>query len=342
MSHHAKIQISVLMAVRNGATYLRDALDGLCQQTHPADEIVVVDDASDDDTSCILQSYTSQLPLVLLHNEERLGLTLSLLKGWGVARGDYIARMDADDISYPRRFEHQMTWMRRHPDAGVCGTWARIIGQSKGRIRTPVNMQDIHASILWECPFVHSSVMFRRSVMAEAGLTYDPEFCVAQDLELWSRLVLSGVVCGNVSRSLVAYRMHSENITSTRQQERRQASLAIYRHMLDVYSQEPVSDDELELHLRIVHNRLQDNEAEIRSAYDWFERAVSMAETMGQRSLWLMYIRKVWFAVCYRNCVERNSALVARYMRMPRYDFLGKYRMLLLLALGKKALLSPT
>lgn len=217
--------VSVLMPVYNGARYLREAVDSILDQTYLDFEFIIVDDGSVDDTAAILDSY-DDTRIVRLRNETNLGIVPALNRGLSVVRGEYIARMDADDISLPQRLERQIAYMIAHPEVGVVGTWIRLVdvrGQVTGEWTFPVT----HGLLRWMLCFgsclAHPSVMLRASVATSIG-GYDESFANSEDRDLWLR-ASSITRLSNLPEILLLYRRHNDSVTARRrQQERRQTS----------------------------------------------------------------------------------------------------------------------
>jgi hypothetical protein len=144
-----------------------------------------------------------------------VGPALALNAAVAKARGEYLARMDADDISQPGRFEAQLNLFARHPDVGVCGTWVRTFGVAgRHTWRNPSTDFGIRARLVFDSPLAHPSVMIRHDVVKELNPIYRQEFGRAEDYDLWERL---GKICklANVPRVLLNYRMHAEQVTVT-------------------------------------------------------------------------------------------------------------------------------
>lgn len=322
------VRLSVLMAVHDGAAFLAEALESLCRQTCPADEIVVVDDASLDGTAGILQDYRRKLPLRLLTNPERQGLTRSLLHGWAETRGEFIARMDADDISLPRRFERQLTHMANTPSLGMCGTWARAFSGRHEAMRMPVHPQDVKARILWGNPFIHSSIMLRKARFDAAGLGYDPVYPVAQDYDLWARAMAAGLQGANVPEYLVAYRVHGANVTFRQGQERIRAVGKIIERELKALKLN-ASEAQIELHRQISECDLADIPERVQMAFRWLRKLAETCPMGNEAACFWSALRLSWYAVCYRNLVEQDSQCPALYFRRNGLDPLGWRRWLL-------------
>jgi glycosyltransferase involved in cell wall biosynthesis len=198
------------MAVYNGAQVIRTTVDSILNQTFRDFEFIIVDDCSRDDTVKIIESYNDPR-IVLLKNSVNCGQTKSLNTGLRASRGEYIARTDAGDISFPQRLEKQVAFLDKHPDVAVLGASA-IRYNEEGRIMDVVHMptreRAIKQRLLVTTPVVHISVMMRRDVIIPLG-GYDDDYYVLADYELWSRLVINGRKLANIREVLAGYMVSS-------------------------------------------------------------------------------------------------------------------------------------
>lgn len=207
-------KLSVVMAVYNGERFLREAVESILSQTYSDFEFIIFDDCSKDGSAAILRSFTD--PRLRIHtNEKNIGLTNSLNKGLAVARGKYIARMDADDISLPTRFAKQVAFLNEYPAIALVGTWMECIdaeGRSLSSVNMPTDPQIIKDEMLKENCIAHPSVMFRKDAVLATGGYQTTLGRYAQDYDLWLRL-LEQYQIANLSEHLLRYRMHSQQIT---------------------------------------------------------------------------------------------------------------------------------
>ena len=130
-------QISVVMPAYNAEKYITEAIDSILFQTFKDFEFIIINDASTDSTKDIIESYKDPR-IKLVNNEQNKGVAKSLNIGISVACGKYIARMDADDIALPERFQKQFDFMEQHPNIDVCGSWAKKTGNENEIINNPV------------------------------------------------------------------------------------------------------------------------------------------------------------------------------------------------------------
>lgn len=208
-------KVSVLMSVYNGERFLHEAVDSILNQTFTDLEFIIVDDGSTDNTWQILQEYAADEPrLLLMRNESNLGLAGSLNRGLSLARGEYIARMDADDVSLPERLAAQVAFLDESPDVGVAGSSVQVIDGdgSPGNVwRYPTT----HGLILWSLCFhtsiMHPTAVFRRAVVQRVG-GYDESFAQAQDRDLWQR-ISSFARLANLPEVYLLHRLHPISVS---------------------------------------------------------------------------------------------------------------------------------
>ena len=207
--------VTVLLAVHNGERHLRASIRSVLAQTFEDFELLVVDDASTDGTREILDAF-AEPRMRILTNTENLGLTRSLNRGLREARGRYVARQDADDLSDPPRLARQVALLERRPELALVATQYRRIddsGEVESAREVPTEAVDIRWRLLFLNAFTHSSVTFRRDVvLALSG--YDETYSYAQDYDLWSRIAATHEVAA-LPESLVCYRRTADSMTAT-------------------------------------------------------------------------------------------------------------------------------
>ena len=209
--------ISVIMSVYNGEKYLRAALDSVLSQTFTNFEFIVINGGSTDNTGEILQQYTKQIKVIY---QENAGIASAVNCGIEIARGKYIARMDADDISEKKRFDVQVDFLERNLDIGILGSTAKLIdsrNRSWGIQKVPVSDEEIRWKCLYKNPFLQSAVMIRRECLEFHHLKYRNEYLV-EDYDLWVRL-LAFTRGANLSVPLIMYRMHDSNASLSRRRK---------------------------------------------------------------------------------------------------------------------------
>jgi glycosyltransferase involved in cell wall biosynthesis len=190
--------ISVVMSAYNGANRLRETMESILSQEGVSLEFIVIDDGSTDGSDVILDNYARHDARVRIMHQENQGLTRALITGCEVARGKYIARQDACDISLPNRLSLQKALLHQYEDCAFVSCWTTVVGpkdeylftrKGRGRATTPISIlskrEDNWVAI--DGPTHHGSVMFRRDAYVKAG-GYRAAFYYAQDWDLWYRL----------------------------------------------------------------------------------------------------------------------------------------------------------
>lgn len=214
------------MPVYNGEKYLNEAIDSILNQTFTDFEFIIINDGSTDRTEEIILSYTDER-IRYIKNDSNLKISETLNKGIALAKGKYIARMDADDISHPERLAIQVGFMNANPEVDVCGTWIETFGVRKEVWKYPVTHEEIKAGLLFNSSLAHPAVLFRKKVFD--CYRYQAENNGAEDYHLWVELI-DNVVFMNIPEVLYKYRLHGEQ---TKKQQQMQFSNKARNIMLE-------------------------------------------------------------------------------------------------------------
>lgn len=184
-------EISVIMSVYDGQSCLLEAVESILNQTFKDFEFIIIDDGSTDRTPEILKEYARKDERIkIITNPKNIGLTKSLNQAIKEAKGKYIVRMDADDISLPERLEQQIEFMRKNPEAGLLGTTyyeMNLKGEIVGDKFFPTSNKKLKKVLIKYNPFFHASVMIRKEILDRIGL-YNENIPKAQDYDLWFRI----------------------------------------------------------------------------------------------------------------------------------------------------------
>ena len=224
-------EISVIMSVYNGEDYLSEAIESVLAQTFPHWELIVINDCSTDGTAEILRNFAERDPRVKVHtNEVNLRLPSSLNKALSLAKGKYIARMDADDICLPERLEKQYAFMEKHPEIALSS--CRFMTLKNGVIASggcggKTDDASIKALLLVTNPILHPGIIAKAEAIKALG--YDKNFTCTEDMELWCRFVLAGYKVEILSDYLMIYRLHDKQITETTLEKQKGEVIAIQK-----------------------------------------------------------------------------------------------------------------
>jgi glycosyltransferase involved in cell wall biosynthesis len=214
-------RVSVVMAVYNGANFVAESIASVLAQTHDRLDLIVVDDGSTDATVSIAERWVKRDRRVRIVKRPHLGHGLALNAGIAIADGDFIARIDHDDLWHRRKLEIQLAFMRQQ-NIDVCGSWVRRFGSAAGVIRFAQSHEAIRYDMLFTCPILDSATLFRGDLLR--AHPYPPEAIVRQELTQCVRL-LPAFRFANLARYLCDYRSHPA------QKTQRFAAMIRYRQL---------------------------------------------------------------------------------------------------------------
>ena len=242
-------EISVVMPVYNGEKFLKEAIESILNQTYKDFEFLIVYDESTDGTLSIIQEFQEQDARLVLINGDKEGISGALNKGIKKSRGKYIARLDADDISLPTRFENQINHMEIFK-LDICGGHSLLIdsdGKINGIGMVPRSHDLCGLSMMFMVPFAHSSVMILKSFLIDSSLKYIGKY---EDFDLWARMFSAGAKFGNVDDVVVRYRVLKDSLSivhaaGSRRDTRR--VLKIFRIEHQKYLSEVIKHVDMEL-----------------------------------------------------------------------------------------------
>lgn len=327
-------KVTVLMPVYNGAPFLRTTLESILAQTFSDFEFLIIDDGSTDSTVEIIQSFQSPR-IRLLSNPKRLKLSGALNRGLDEARGTYIARMDADDLSLPDRLEKQVALLDSSPEIGLCGGWVRKFGMGRDEInRFPEHAGQVRSYALFDCPFAHPTVMLRKSFFDRHTLRYDGQYYPTEDYELWSR-TLDLFPSVNIPEILLDYRIHATSMTCSDWDEMDTKAAAIACSQLNLLGLEPTGEEVL------FHRNMGRGEScqskdieDLQQGERWLQR-LQRANREKQRYEEIAFsetLSLIWFRFCFHsaslgfktlNCYRKSSLLHNDRQKMQRTGILA-------------------
>ena len=234
------MEISVLLVVRNCEKYIKECLDSILAQTYTDFELLIVDDASTDNTVPLIEGYTDKrIRLVcMLENDYIRSLN------WGLehAEGEYIARMDGDDIMLPHRLEKQVELMNGNPDVAACSSWYECFGSRNNIIREDIGkVKNPLLALMKGNIMAHSATMIRKSFLEEKNIRYR-EYLYAEDYKLWSDIAMAGGVLYVIPEVLLKYRCSPEQVSFIKREEQANTAFLIkteiLEFLLEAYSEE--------------------------------------------------------------------------------------------------------
>lgn len=252
--------VSVIIPCYNAEKYVESAVRSIMSQTYKSLEIIVTDDCSTDGTFAILEKLAVEDSRIKLYkNETNLKIVKTLNKMVLLAKGKYIARMDADDISLPERIEKQVEFLEKKSDIAFCGTNAIIIDENSkktGKTSLPITAEDNKFFLQFYATFFQPTVMIRSEIYKQN--LYDEDFLYAEDYELWARLIFSEKLKGaNLPEKLFEYRIFNAQSSLVHQEKQISASARIFDEYEIVFSK----DNKFHKNLFFMHkNKSSENE----------------------------------------------------------------------------------
>lgn len=219
--------VTVLLTVYNRPSVV-NTIDSILKQTFRDFELLIVDNASEDNTCDVIRAYKDER-IRLVVNEKNMGQTYSLNRGLELARGKYIARIDADDLAREDRLEKQVEFMESHEEYVLCGSWVQYINDNNQctiMVPMPTTDKGFRIMQLVTCAMYHPAAMMRRSVLEKFHIKYDAQIRMAEDYEMWRKLMLCGKVC-NIGEVLLYYRRGNSNDSKTHKETMKEESFFV-------------------------------------------------------------------------------------------------------------------
>lgn len=231
MANPRRPLVSVIMPVYNGALFVGEAIDSILAQTYKPLELVIVNDHSKDETPGILNLYHKKFPKIVkvIHLKKNIGESAAANVAFRKTKGEYVARMDADDICHPQKLDLQVKYLLSHPAVGVVGTQAEVInseGEVVGKKTFHLSHQQIYQQFVVVIPILHPSCLFRRSMLPAKSRLYENKFEPNDDYYTLFKLLNYGKFA-NLPQKLFYYRVHGKNKSFQHPKAKFQNSLRI-------------------------------------------------------------------------------------------------------------------
>jgi glycosyltransferase involved in cell wall biosynthesis len=223
--------VSVILPAYNAGPYIAEAINSILNQTYTNFELIIINDCSTDTTEKEILSI-SDPRIKYIKNTNNSGLIYNLNLGFSLAKGKYIVRMDADDISLATRIEEQVNFMDLHSEVGISGSWFQSFGTYNEVSKYEESDDDIKLQMLYHCRFCHPTVIIRKQIVETNNLQYSTAFAHAEDYELWARMAFI-TRFANLQKVLLKYRVHENNVTIKHATTQRQNSDKVIQYLFD-------------------------------------------------------------------------------------------------------------
>lgn len=313
--------VSVIMSAYNESKYIAEAIDSVLQQSYDNFELIIVDDASTDNTVEMIENYTDKR-IVLLKNSENKRLAYNLNFGIQNAQGKYIARMDADDICMPERLKKQVEFLEKHTEISIVGGAAQEFGDAKALLKYPEKHDEIKVTLPFENAMCHPAVMFRNEPDV---FCYDITCKASQDYELWSRLIWK-VEFANLTDVVIKYRVHKNQTKYVLGKEQKAGAVKARKYLL-LKLVDDISENDMNVFYSACNYHTPKTENELIEIDNLFERMLSENEKKGlfqkrlfQKKLQDQFIQDCYVSVRYGTSsfdILKNSSSYSLYRSKP-------------------------
>ncbi len=319
-------KVSVIMPIYNAETYLSEAIETVLAQTFKDFEFIIVDDQSTDSSRNIVQSYDDKriLPMSTPRNLGRAGADNYAMR---VAKGEYVAKMDSDDISLRTRFEKQVSFLDENPDINVLGTWSQNFGASNHLNKYPVEPETAKCKLLCCLPVSNPSIMMRRELFNQ-GCRYDDRYRQSEDYDFFVRYI-NQLTISTIPETLIKYRIYPSDIKPSILKDRKASTESIQRALFKEWGLS-FTDDEIDLHTHISYYDAVATEQLLDQIHSWLTKILEH----NRRTPWFdqnhleRFIAEKWFDVCYnltpKKCRTSRIYKTSDLSRNMHLSFMSK------------------
>lgn len=298
-------KVSVLIPIYNSGGYIREAIQSILNQSFSDFEVIIVNDGSTDNSISEIKKFHDKR-IKLYNYKKNRGLTLARNSSLDFANGEYVAWLDADDMSHPKRLETQINFLDSHRDVAVCGTWVHVFGGSTSSTwKFPVDHSDIFSGFLFNNRMAMSSVVHRNFsyIPYHFNETYTP----AIDYEIWSRIGKK-MKLHNLPQILTFYRLHDKQISNKEKPSELGSAWTVQANFLKKLGID-FSEQEKSIHLKLGLEFTEDRIREI-NAFDvdnWMERIfrANMERVVFEENSLRKTLGEKWFNVCQAQLRSR-------------------------------------
>lgn len=292
-------KVTVLMPVYNGAPYLKEAIESILSQTFKDFEFIIIDDGSTDNSYEIARSYLDQR-IKLYKNEFNLRVAETLNKGIKLAQGEYIARMDADDVSLPNRLARQVNFLDSHPDITIVGSWVKVIGDTHEYVwKYESNPEKLKTKMFFNCSVAHPTIMMRKKAMLDNNLWYNN--MGVEDFDLWAR-ACEKIKMSNINKVFLHYRINTNQSSGTLSAFHAEGLNEVLTQQIKKLGIEP-TNQEVAIHRRASNYQPFMSAAEIVESVEWFNKIKIANGRAGyyDKKVFSEIIANLWYGMLIRG-----------------------------------------
>jgi glycosyltransferase involved in cell wall biosynthesis len=294
-----KPRVSIIMPVYNSERYLQEAMESILYQTFADFEFIIINDGSTDNSLSIIKSYSDDR-IKYYENNKNFGLIHTLNIGLDKAIGEFICRMDADDISRSDRLERQVKYLDQNTDVDILGSYYQLI-PSNHLEKQPVNHENCRIKLLFNTCIGHPTVMMRKKTVDRLNLRYDPQYKHVEDYFMWSEAVLKGARLSNIDLPLLYYRTHNTQISSIfREQQNLLINKIRWQYAIRSFDVLKPEDEQLYIKFLTNHNVTTD---------DYFKIKKLIRILIKQNEI-SNFFEKIYFKKAFRQQLKRLAKTI--------------------------------
>ncbi len=305
--------VSVVLPVYNRETKVIKTIKSILTQTYKNFELIIVDNASTDDTVKNIREL-KDARIKLFINEENKGQTYSLNRGLDLAKGKYIARIDSDDIADKNRLLEQVSFMEKHSDYVLCGSWVQYISENdeKGRIiKMCSSAEGFELMQSFACGMYHPAAMYRAETIRKYSIKYNPSYKMAEDYDFWDRITKYGKGM-NIPKVLLFYRRDGENDSVKHAKTMEKESFEIRRRICNRLVSKGKLDKKT---IKAIDIEEAGNQSILRMLRDIQILRKYVLKKMDRKSVDYSIIRANIIMKVYGSCIAFNNSLYARIIK---------------------------
>lgn len=306
-------KVSVVMSVYNSSNYLNEAIESVLKQSFTDFEFIVINDGSTDSSLSIIQSYSDNR-IVLIDNDGNKGLIYSLNKGIEIAKGKYIARMDADDICLPERLKKQVDFLEENTNVGVLSTDYYSFNNLVSKyLKSIVGNIKIKTNLLFTATICHPSLMIRKSVIDNYSFKYSVEAKYVEDFDLWTRMALV-TDFETISEALLKYRDHNSQVSRVFSDVQKNNSDIVRANYLNALNFN-YNEHDLLIHNLISSNNKITSKKKLKEIEIWLSNLIKQNQV---KSIFNSIdfddvIAKVWFDCCGNTNIGLRAYFIFQF-----------------------------
>ncbi len=317
-----KPRVSVLMATYNTPEeWICEAIDSILKQTYSDFEFIIVDDCSTQNMDKVKEKYLDNR-IIWVRNKENMGLTKSLNRALEMAKGEYIARIDSDDIAMPERLEVQVSFMDRHPEIIVSGTYRRAFGTENKdeKWNLPITREEQQAQLFFfNCGVTHPTAMLRKSMLDEYGIKYNENYKKAQDYGMWVQCTRYAPMA-MIPQILLKYRKSSQQISCAGRMSQKENAARVKIDQLEAIG---IFATEKEKNLHIAFC-LNETTVDVNALECWIERLryANDVTSYFEKRVFERILAKRWYDWCKKAYkLEKRTNVKKAYRKAWRLSF---------------------